>query len=309
MKITNLSAEPLGRLHSWLPHDLDAEEVVFLPDACPGKSPLPTGTAVLTRQDDWRRFAISDCGCGMRLVRSSVPVGDLNKLRWNAVAAQLRANKGGLGDLGGGNHFLDALAPYADGPLYFLIHTGSRNESGHVDALIERPDAFDQTFDQVVQWASENRATIHERLERIFGTTELVLDLPHNTYEQLHDGAVVIRKGSVRLMPGELSVLPSHMSGDVVLIRAGQRMDEVLNSMSHGTGRKMSRSDCKPFADTYDYVNLRSSVLIPDGVEDASLRTDGPFAYRDLDECLDLISDYVEVVDRFGVVGYMGHLG
>jgi len=86
-------------------------------------------------------------------------------------------------------------------------------------------------------------------------------------------------------------------------------MDEVLNSMSHGTGRKMSRSDCKPFADTYDYVNLRSSVLIPDGVEDASLRTDGPFAYRDLDECLDLISDYVEVVDRFGVVGYMGHLG
>jgi hypothetical protein len=71
----------------------------------------------------------------------------------------------------------------------------------------------------------------------------------------------------------------------------------------------MSRSDCKPFADTYDYANLRNSVLIPDGVEDASLRTDGPFAYRDLDECLKLISEYIEVVERFGVVGYMGHLG
>ena len=44
MEITNLSAEPLGKLHSWLPHDLQAEQVVFLPDACPGKSPLPTGT-------------------------------------------------------------------------------------------------------------------------------------------------------------------------------------------------------------------------------------------------------------------------
>ena len=99
------------------------------------------------------------------------------------------------------------------------------------------------------------------------------------------------------------------MSGDVVLIRVGDRVGEVLNSMSHGTGRKMSRSDCKPFADAYDYAVLRSSVLIPTGVEDTSLRTDGPFAYRDLDECLDLIKDYIEVVVRFGVIGHMGHLG
>jgi RNA-splicing ligase RtcB len=245
----------------------------------------------------------------MRLVRSSIPVKDFDRTRWNAVADHLRTNKGNLGDLGGGNHFLDALAPYADGPLYFLIHTGSRNESGHVDDVIDRPAVFDKTFDQVVQWAADNRATIHERLESVFGKTELVLDLPHNTYERRSDGSVIIRKGSVRLVPGELSILPSHMSGDVVLIRGGGRVGEVLNSMSHGTGRRMSRSDCKPFADTYDYANLRNSVLIPDGVEDASLRTDGPFAYRDLDECLKLISEYIEVVERFGVVGYMGHLG
>ena len=130
MEIRNLSAEPLGKLHAWIPHDLKAEEFVFLPDACPGKSPLPTGTAVLTRQEDWRRFAISDCGCGMRLLRSSVPVQELDAQRWNTVAHYLRENKGRLGDLGGGNHFLDALAPYEDGPVYFLIHTGSRNESG-----------------------------------------------------------------------------------------------------------------------------------------------------------------------------------
>jgi RNA-splicing ligase RtcB len=307
--IKNLSAEPLGKIHSWIPHDLKAEEFVFLPDACPGKSPLPTGTAVLTRQQDWRRFAVSDCGCGMRLLRSSVPVKDLDANRWNAVADHLRENKGRLGDLGGGNHFLDALAPYQDGPVHFLIHTGSRNESGHVDALVDRPDEFDKTFGEVVQWAVENRSTIHERIERAFGRLELVLDLPHNTYEQLDDGAVIIRKGSVRLLPGELSVLPSHMSGDAVLIKADDKVGEILNSMSHGTGRKMARSDCKPFADAYDYEALRKSILIPAGIDDASLRTDGPFAYRDLDECLELISDYIEVVARFGVIGYMGHLG
>jgi hypothetical protein len=64
----------------------------------------------------------------MRLVRSRVSVKDFDTERWNAVAGHLRADKGGLGDLGGGNHFLDALAPYDDGPVYFLIHTGSRSE-------------------------------------------------------------------------------------------------------------------------------------------------------------------------------------
>jgi RNA-splicing ligase RtcB len=308
MELVNLSAEPLGKLHSWIPHELKAEKIVFLPDACPGKSPLPTGTAVLTHQSNWRRFAVSDCGCGMRLVRSTVEAAGLDVGRWNKVADFLRARKGVLGDLGGGNHFLDAVAPYNDGPLHFLIHTGSRNESGHVDNLVERPDSFDKEFNRVVRWAAENRAAIHEKVEFVFGETELLLDLPHNTYEQLADGGVIIRKGSVRLLPGELSVLPSHMSGDVVLIRAKAEVMNILNSMSHGTGRAMSRSDCKPLADAYDFGLLRKSILIPTGVEDSSLRTDGPFAYRDLDECLALIQDYVEVVARFGVVGYMGHL-
>lgn len=181
MKLTNLSAEPLGKLHSWLPHDLQAEHVVFLPDSCPGKSPLPTGTAVLTRQEDWRRFAVSDCGCGMRLLRSSLQANDLDQGRWDQLANSLRARKGSVGDLGGGNHFLHAIAPYEDGILHFLIHTGSRNESGHVDGLINQPERFDSEFAYVVNWASDNRAEIHGQIDSIFGMTEMILDLPHNT--------------------------------------------------------------------------------------------------------------------------------
>jgi hypothetical protein len=70
----------------------------------------------------------------------------------------------------------------------------------------------------------------------------------------------------------------------------------------------MSRGDCKPLADAFNFNDLRKRVLIPSGVQDSSLRTDGPFAYRDLDECLMLIDGYVEEVSRFKVVGYMGHL-
>lgn len=136
-----------------------------------------------------------------------------------------------------------------------------------------------------------------------------MLDLPHKIWEQCTDGSVIIRNGSVRLRAGELSVLPSHMSGDVVLIRAKNSMSEVLNSMSHGTGRALPRGECKPFAENYDYRSLRTSILIPDCIGDSSLRTDGPFAYRDLDDCLTLIQNFVEVEEGFAVAGYMGHLG
>ena len=307
MDVINLTAEPLGKLYSWLPHDLQAETAVFLPDACPGRSPLPTGTAVKTSQPDWRKFAVSDCGCGMRLVRSSMDAEDLTQANWNALARHLQDNKGGLGDLGGGNHFVDALVPAEGGPVYLLVHTGSRQESGHVDDLTDKPAAFDQTFDRVVRWAVQNRAAIHELAEEILGPLEFILDLPHNTYERVEDGAI-IRKGSVHVQPGDLTILPSHLDGDVVLLRATDRVSEVLNSLSHGTGRAMSRSEAKPLARIYDFDALRERVLIPDIVSNASLRTDGPFAYRDLEPALDLIAPYVEKVGRFRVTGYIGHL-
>ncbi len=79
-------------------------------------------------------------------------------------------------------------------------------------------------------------------------------------------------------------------------------------SLSHGTGRAMSRAECKPLAQTYDFAALSERVLIPAGVRDASLRTEGPFAYRNLDECLGLLGGYVEEIERFAVVAYMGHL-
>jgi RNA-splicing ligase RtcB len=251
---------------------------------------------------------VSDCGCGMRLVRSGLSPAEIGPGVWNAIADNLRRQKGGLGDLGGGNHFLDALAPYGDDRLHLLIHTGSRLESGLVDALVDKPDAFDAEFGRVVRWATENRAAIQQTVEAELGPLELVLDLPHNTFEPFPDGTVIIRKGAVRVLPGEIDIIPSHMAGDVVLVRATMRVTESLHALSHGTGRAMSRAECKPSAETYDFAALRNRVLIPPTVQDASLRTDGPFAYRDLDVCLTLLDGYVVELERFAVVAYMGHL-
>lgn len=268
---------------------------------------LPTGTAVFTRQTDWRRFAISDVGCGLRLVRSSLKTGDLTGELWDAIAVALKINKGGQGDLGGGNHFLDALLSYDEDSIHFLIHTGSRLESELVDDLIDRPIEFDSEFERIVTWAEENRAAIQKTLSGLTGSLELVLDLPHNSFEKVPEG-VVIRKGSVKLLPGELTVMPSHMSGDVSLLRATDRIEETLFSISHGTGRTMSRSEAKEAARKKDFSSLYKQILMPSFINLASLTSEAPLAYRELDDCLGLLEGYVEEVKRFSVVAYMGHL-
>jgi RNA-splicing ligase RtcB len=244
----------------------------------------------------------------MRLVRANMSAGELSQEKWNELAALLKENKGGLGDLGGGNHFIDALTPRSNDRLHLLIHTGSRHESGHVDDLVGQPKAFDQAFDRVVAWAERNRTRIQEQAQEILGPLDLVLDLPHNTYEKQEGGGAIIRKGAAHVMPGQLNIIPAHIVDYVALVRATDRVKETLFSLSHGTGRAMPTSEAKQLARTYDFEQLRSEVLIPDVVSDASLRGEGPFAYRDLDDCLNKISSYIEVVERFKVVAYMGHL-
>jgi len=244
----------------------------------------------------------------MRLLRSDLETSTLDSKRWDAVARELVNNKGGLGDLGGGNHFLDALEPYGNKQLHFLIHTGSRNESGLVDDLVERPEEFDHEFARVVGWARENRAAIQKAIEKVFGPLQLILDLPHNTCETQDDGSVIIRKGAVKVNEGDLNVIPSHMAGDVVLVSSTAKVASALSSLSHGTGRTIARSSSKTFADAYDFAELRRRVLMPSFLDNASLRTEGPYAYRNLNDCLDLIRDFVNEVDRFSVIGYMGHL-
>lgn len=199
MEVVNLAGQSKKVLFSWLHRSLEAEKVVFLPDACPGKSPLPTGTVVKTRQRDWRELAVSDCGRRMRLLKSDLPVKAITQDTWDKLAHLLKRNKGGLGDLGGGNHFLDALLAYDEDSIYFLIHTGSRKESDLVDDYVDQPRQFERQFARTMAWATENRVAVQEAIERVYGRTEVVLDLPHNSYEPLQEGSVVIRKGAVRI--------------------------------------------------------------------------------------------------------------
>lgn len=296
-------------IRQWLPKGLEAEEMVIFPDACPGKSPLPTGTALRTFSPEWRSYAISDCGCGMQLLESQISIEDFDQLhpQWDRLGNLLKANNGKLGDLGGGNHFLDALASYEDGRVYFLIHTGSRSESGLVDSLVDKPGKFEKEFQRIVEWAQSNRDQVATCVQRVFGSdVRPIWDKPHNTFEQLSDGSVIIRKGVIAVNPGEQVIIPSSMTGDVTMATVSTAADMVLNSVSHGTGRLLSRGDAKDLK--LDASRLRNQLYIPDYISDSSLRTESPECYRSLAHCLDLLGPLVKEERRFSVLAYLGRL-
>lgn len=104
-----------------------------------------------------------------------------------------------------------------DETLYFVIHTGSRFEGNRIEDLIDNPKMFDKKYESTVLWAKENRYTINSFLEKVYGTLDVILDKPHNTYELMKNGSVLISKSSVKLNPGEITIIPSSMDGDMVM--------------------------------------------------------------------------------------------
>lgn len=321
VQLINRSFEPDWRIREWLTMAgawRVAKAVVSLPDTCPGKAPLPTGTGFYTESAEWRRFAISDVGCGIAVVRSRLREADLRtasfRSQWTMLCESMRERRNrGLGDLGSGNHFLDAIVSRTDGSVAFVVHTGSRNESGLVDDLVDDPKRFDAAFVRIERWALDNRSAVLELVEDAFGPFVPLLpgidrlDRNHNHFETTDTG-VIIRKGAQRVAPGELAIIPSNLLDDMVLVRATAGVRETLNCLPHGTGRAVSRSDAKKLDTAASLQVLRSRVIIPESIQDSSLRTETPECYRPLEPGLELVRDLVEELERFVPAAYIGQL-
>ena len=201
MNIKNMSAEITEKIYNWIPHDLNYSKAVAFPDICPGKSPLPTGISVLTKQKNWRKYALSDVGCGFLFLKpkKKITIDTFNKKDWYDVGMLLKENKGKLGEIGSGNHFCDSFISINSQELYFAIHTGSRLEGEDLKNYIDNPKLFDQRYNDTVNYAFENRAAVATILEKVFGKTNVILDKAHNSYEILDEENIIIRKGTVKL--------------------------------------------------------------------------------------------------------------
>lgn len=226
-----------------------------------------------------------------------------------------------LGSLGGGNHFIEADQD-EDGNLYLVIHSGSRHLGKEVTehylnegqkllkakglnvpyeitwldgALMED---YLHDLQLVQQFASLNREIILDELVK--GMKCKILD----SYECIHNyvdaseetlsafGAPMLRKGAISAKAGEKVIIPIHMR-DGILLGTGLGNTEWNCSAPHGSGRIMKREDVKNNFTVSSFKSamkgIYSSCIGKDTLDEA------PFAYRSMEEILEVIGDTVTV--------------
>lgn len=310
--IFNFSEFSVEKVISYFPTNLKAEKIVVMPDLNPGRAALPSGCSVefnVEREPNWRRFLLSDIGCGIQVLKSNLSWADFenNLSEWDKLYIRLKKNKGTLGDLGSGNHFLDAAID-DDENVYFVVHTGSRSESSKVDQYVNRPEKFDEVYKKTQNWAKANRDHVAYDLVDFYGNLKLLFDQPHNSYEKTGN-KVVIYKGTVNLQPGQESIIPSSMDTDMVIIEGkAEELAKINNTIAHGTGRHKSRGEAKEDAYFYDFEALRRRIHIPGAISINSILTENPSCYRDLDDTLAKISDLIIVTKRLHPIAYIGQI-
>ncbi len=342
LEVVNLSGLPWWEVKKSYSDELleKAKRLIVMPDFNPGRSPLPTGSIVrmnTERIPGWRRYAVGDIGCGMSWLKTELTYNAfVSRLGvWDEIAKTIQDNEGKPGDLGSGNHFLDAVTSGEDGFMQFVIHTGSRDESTAVDGLVNDPEEFDEAYSHAMTRATINRKAVmgivRSAYKKLGIQMTILFDNPHNLYVREKD-EVVIYKGANRLKPGQLSVIPSHMAGPMALVRGSDALQDVEYGLLHGTGRATSRKDAKAVLHAaatpegeYDFSSFRLDerpatlgearqafrdrrIYVPPVIPNRSIGTESPDSYRPLGPALNRVRPFISMLNMYRPVAYIGQL-
>ncbi len=238
-------------------------------------------------------------------------------------------NRGHLGTLGTGNHFIEVCLDEHQ-HVWVMLHSGSRgvgNAIGmHFISLAQKdmqqhlanlPDVNlaylkegTQHFDdyvEAVNWAQEfakyNREVMMHNtilamrkiIQKPFTADMEAVNCHHNyVQKELHFGeqVFVTRKGAVSAQKGQLGIIPGSMGAKSFIVR-GLGNEESFCSCSHGAGRIMSRTKAKKT------FNLDDQIAATQGVEcrkDDDVIDEIPMAYKDIDAVMAAQQDLVEVM-------------
>jgi tRNA-splicing ligase RtcB len=238
-------------------------------------------------------------------------------------------NRGHLGTLGSGNHFIEVCLDEAN-RVWFMLHSGSRgvgNAIGnlfiqlaqadmrqHIADLPDRDLAYfeegSQHFDDYVEavgwaqdFAKQNRALM---MQAVIQATRQVISKPfevaleavncHHNYVQKerHFGEeiLVTRKGAVSAKKGELGIIPGSMGAKSFIVR-GLGNEQSFCSCSHGAGRTMSRTKAKNTFTLEDQIRATAHVECR---KDAAVIDEIPMAYKDIDKVMHAQRELVEVL-------------
>ena len=293
--------------------------VAGMPDLHPGKCG-PVGMAMLGKYPVPSLIG-GDIGCGFSLFKLDLKPKKLSDQEW--LVSKLDgldklwdgniADMGfrtpcyiSLGTIGLGNHFIEIQVTHnsqvdyisADSAL-LLIHTGSRGfgDSTYRDVtsicggnILEDYEQWLSKHNQCVTWARFNRLAVAQRVSEALNVDyDLILDMPHNFVEKT-DLGFLHRKGSSPSNRG-LSILPG-TRGTPTYLLSPLAHEYGLDSLPHGAGRRLSRSQAREGNQTSSMMKQSSSLsssrkgsIIICG-EDDLLLEERPRAYKDVNSVL-----------------------
>ncbi|TGY89396.1 RNA-splicing ligase RtcB [Petralouisia muris] len=222
-----------------------------------------------------------------------------------------------IGTLGGGNHFIEVDRD-DEGNLYLVIHSGSRHlgievtdhylkkgqreqqmkkRGGHAPyemACISGGLMDDYFHDLAItqEFAARNREAIVDEIVR--GMKWRVVEsysCVHN-YVDFSGETPVLRKGAIRADADERVIIPVNMRDGIILGKGLGNVDWNC-SAPHGSGRVYKRSEVKEHYTVSEFKKEMQgiySICISRGTLD-----EAPFAYRRMEDIVDVIGDTVKI--------------
>lgn len=273
-------------------------KAVGLPDLHAGK--IPVGTAIQTEGVIYPHIIGGDIGCGMGLFETNCALRKFKQDRFVTKLNRIRSLADvptsnpyeehspiyDLGTIGGGNHFAEfqavehvyneqrfASLGMDSKQVLLLVHSGSRSYGQQIldrfagaEGLKEGGNAFKQYIElhaNALLWARRNRSVVAGKLMDCLGySAELktIIDCAHNFAEK-HEGTWIHRKGAVSTRQG-MVVIPGTRGSLTYVVQPSENTEVSAYSLSHGAGRKWSRSMCKArVKGMYDRDSVRQTGL------------------------------------------------
>lgn len=224
-----------------------------------------------------------------------------------------------IGTLGGGNHFIE-VDQDENGDSYLVIHSGSKrlglevtnyylragkvylrekgcvipHELTHLEG--ELMQQYLEDIQIVQKFAAINReAILTEIVKGMKWKVQESYSCIHNYVESAetsYTGAPIIRKGAISAKKGEKVIIPVNMQVGIIL-GTGKGNDDWNQSVPHGAGRLYKRSDMRQNFTVSQFKKAMAGIYsscVSEGTLD-----EAPFAYRNLEDILQVIGDTVDV--------------
>lgn len=305
--------------------------VVGLPDLHAGK--IPVGLAVETRNIIYPHIIGNDIGCGMTLFKTGISKKKFKQDRWIKCLGKIKDLSdievtntyeeecpiSSLGTIGSGNHFVEIQCisevynkekfeqlKFSSDDVMMLVHCGSRNygetilkkfyDKNGLEVESEKAVDYIKSHDNALIWAERNREVISKKIMKsigISGDIEKILSINHNFIEKRED-KFIHRKGAVSSERGAV-IVPGSRGSLSYIVMPTENTEISLYSLSHGAGRKWSRSICKSRLknkynkDTIKQTKFKSQILCNDV---NLLFQEAPEAYKNIEQIIESLIEY-----------------